>query len=199
MPRLPIPARLLLVVSLVAANPLFAQTLSPQALVSALQKGGMVVVMRHASSPREKPDAANAAAGNSDLERQLDARGLAQAAALGAALERLDIRFARVGTSPAFRARETASQAGLHVILVYDELGNAGMQASGADKARWLRQQTAKIPVTDNVLFITHGPNIGAAFPDVGATREGEALVFNPAVSNTVPVGRMTIDAWSGL
>ena len=33
-----------------------AQTLSGEALVKALRQGGYVIVMRHASSPREAPD-----------------------------------------------------------------------------------------------------------------------------------------------
>lgn len=196
MSKLSNPVKLLIAVLFMAGNPLWAQTLSPPALVPVLQEGGMVVVMRHASSPRQVPDVAHAADGNKTLERQLDAQGLMQATDFGEALERLGIRFSRVGTSPAFRARETANHAGLRVILVYDELGNEGMRESGEEKAAWLRQQTAKTPTADNVLLITHGPNIGAAFPGVGPTQEGEALVFNPAVSNNIPIGRIPITAW---
>lgn len=49
-----------------------AQTLSGQALVAALREGGYVIVMRHASSPREEPDERTANADNVNRERQLD-------------------------------------------------------------------------------------------------------------------------------
>lgn len=176
-----------------------AQSMTQSQLVTALQKGGMVVVMRHASSPRERPDAASAAPGNTNLERQLDARGRREAIAFGEALKRLGIEFSRVGTSPAFRARQTANLAGLRVLLVHDELGNEDMRDAGADRAAWLRRQTATVPEAANELLITHGPNISAAFPDVGRTAEGEALVFNPALNNRVPIGRIAIDAWPDL
>src|ERR1700680_2274627 len=83
------------------------QTLSGGALVSALRKGGYVIVMRHASSPREVPDKRTAHSDNVNLERQLDEPGRASTAAMGKAFRDLTIPVGDVGTSPTYRALET--------------------------------------------------------------------------------------------
>ena len=57
------------------AGTAYAQALHGQALVEALQKGGYVILMRHASSPRELPDKKTADPDNTKLERQLDEGG----------------------------------------------------------------------------------------------------------------------------
>ena len=58
-----------------------AQTpvVAPDTLIASLRQGGYVLVMRHASSPREAPDRRTAHADNTNLERQLDAAGRAGA------------------------------------------------------------------------------------------------------------------------
>ena len=176
-----------------------AQGLSPEELVAELQAGGKIIVMRHASSPRELPDAASATPGNTSLERQLDEQGRRDAMAFGAALQRLGISIGQTGSSPAFRARETAYNAGLGGLYPYEQLSNEGMRESSAEKGEWLRTQASSRPISGNRLMITHGPNISAAFPEVGATSEGEALVFDPEVSNSKPIGRIAISEWADL
>jgi hypothetical protein len=57
------------------AGTMHAQDLYGEALVKALQKGGYVLVMRHASSPREVPDKQTANTDNTKPERQLDKSG----------------------------------------------------------------------------------------------------------------------------
>src|SRR5450755_3686633 len=69
--------RLSLALLLACAVSLLADAAAPATLprgelLSALQKGGLVIVMRHASSPREVPDRASANADNTKPERQLD-------------------------------------------------------------------------------------------------------------------------------
>ena len=59
-----------------------AQDLRGEALVKALQKGGYVLVIRHASSPREVPDKQTANADNNKPERQLDEAGRKSAVAM---------------------------------------------------------------------------------------------------------------------
>lgn len=51
-----------------------AQTLTGGALVKALERGGYMIVMRHANSPRVAPDAPTANPDNVNRERQLDAK-----------------------------------------------------------------------------------------------------------------------------
>src|SRR5437763_17186997 len=80
-----------------------AQSLSGEALVKALQKGGFIILMRHASSPREVPDKKNANPDNVNAERQLDAEGRASATAMGKALRDLKIPIGQVLSSPTYR------------------------------------------------------------------------------------------------
>ena len=74
---------------LVIARPASAQMLAGEGLIKALRQGGYVIVMRHASSPREVPTKLTADAGNVKLERQLDEAGRAGSVAMGRALRDL--------------------------------------------------------------------------------------------------------------
>ena len=178
---------------------LIAQEASRADLVAGLQAGGKVILMRHASSPRELPDADSASQGNTYLERQLDAQGREDAIRLGEALRRLDIAIDQVGSSPAFRAMETVEYAGFENVHTYPQLSNESMRTTSQAKSQWLRIRVSIPAVNGNLLLITHGPNISDAFPDVGRTSEGEALIFDPKVSKTEPVGRIAISEWSDL
>jgi len=75
--------------------------------VRELQAGGYVLVMRHAEAPAGTPGASEAEPDNPRHERQLDARGKRQAAALGSALRRLRIPIGPIYSSPTYRALET--------------------------------------------------------------------------------------------
>ena len=86
---------------------LHAQDPSADDLVASLKKGGYVLVMRHASSPREAPDRQIANPDNVKMERQLDAAGRAGSAAMGTALRNLQIPVGEVLSSPTYRALET--------------------------------------------------------------------------------------------
>src|ERR1700685_2319878 len=85
----------------------FAQSSPGEALVKALQQGGYIIAMRHASSPREVPGKETAKPDNVNPERQLDAEGRASATAMGKALRDLKIPIGDVFTSPTYRALET--------------------------------------------------------------------------------------------
>lgn len=183
---------------LILSGQAMAQTLQGVALVEALQSGGYVIVMRHASSPRELPDAASVNADNVNGERQLDEQGRADAIALGEALVELDIPVSEVASSPTYRAMETARLAGFDDVAEQEELGNEGMRESGEEYTAWLQAQVADAPADSNRLLITHAPNVNAAFPDhADGMEEGEALIFDPAVQ--APVARIRIAQWSSL
>lgn len=188
----------LLLLALSAAA--WTQTLDPDR-VDALRNGGFVIVMRHASSPRQPPDADAARPGNENLERQLDEAGLRAAREMGQALRDLGIPLVEVATSPTFRAMETAQALGVEDFETHPELGNEGMRESPDSAANWLRRQ-AMDPVRDgNRLLITHAPNVRAAFPEhAEGMEEGDALVFDPdGPGDPILVGRMKIGDWAGL
>lgn len=188
-------------VALFATSPLAAQTI-PAATLSALRDGGLVIVMRHANSPRGAPDAATANADNTGRERQLDAAGRRDASAMGAALKRLGIPVNEVLSSPTYRALETARLLDVGRATPVDQLGNEGMAAAGQERATWLRGQVARATQAGgNRLLITHGPNISAAFPDHAAGMgEGDALVFDPrGKEGPAMLQRIRISEWPGL
>ena len=177
------------------------QELSGGSLVKALRGGGYVLVMRHASSPRETPDEKTANADNTTRERQLDDAGRSTAKAMGDALRRLAIPIGPVYTSPTYRARETVRLLALENAMPVDELGDAGrsMQAAGDAQAEWLHKTVAR-SAPRNVLVVTHQPNIARAFPNASNIADGETLVFHPdGKGGTMIVARVKIDEWARL
>lgn len=189
--------------TLFAGAALEAQTLSGPALVKALRQGGYVIVMRHASTERDKPDVRAANPDNLNQERQLDQLGALSAQAFGKALKHLKIRIGEVLTSPTYRAVETARLANLNDPRPQVELGENGgdMRKASAAQAAWLRQAVTQFPSGTNTIMITHLPNISAAFPELmPPPRDGEAIVFGPdGKGGAVVVARVAIDEWPAM
>jgi phosphohistidine phosphatase SixA len=172
--------------------------------VAALRSGGYVLVMRHAHSPRELPDAASAHRDNVHLERELDAEGRAAAVAMGIAIRKLGIPIGQILTSPTFRALETVRALGLGDARSLEELGDGGnnMQPDAEGKrSAWLRAQAAEPPAqSTNILMVTHVPNLRGAFGDAAADMaDGETLILRSDEGRVVVVGRVRIDEWSSL
>jgi phosphohistidine phosphatase SixA len=157
--------------------------------------------MRHAHSPYAPPEPGAANPDNRERERQLDEIGRADARAMGEALRILAIAIGRVRSSPSYRALETVRYLGLPAPPPSEELSDAGQAMSGlADEQRaaWLREKAAAPPQIANGMFVTHLPNIRAAFgefaPDIA---DGETLVFRPASSGSaVLLARVRIREW---
>jgi phosphohistidine phosphatase SixA len=184
-----------------AAHP---QSLRGDALVAALRAGGYVIVMRHASSPRERPTLADAVAGNVDLQRQLDRDGLTSAAAMGQALKRLGIPVGEILSSPTFRAGQTARQLDLGEAVRVDELGDGGQNMLADTEGRrsaWLRGKAAEPPPAGtNRLMITHVPNLVGAFAEAAADMsDGESLIIKPGDDKAVVEARVKIADWPSL
>jgi len=181
-----------------------AQELRGEALVKALQKGGYVLVMRHASSPREVPPKQTANADNSRFERQLDETGRKSAVAMGKALRDLRIPIGNVLSSPTYRALETVRLAQFGTPQTFAELGDNGqsMQGDTPAQAAWLQRRVAHFPTATNTIIVTHLPNIAGAFPQFasGGLADGEALIFGPdSKGQAVPVARVKIEEWPAM
>jgi phosphohistidine phosphatase SixA len=161
--------------------------------------------MRHASSPRTPPDAAQADAGNVAHERQLDDAGRSSARAMGEALRRLHIPIGQVLSSPTYRALETVRLAQLGEPKIFPQLGDSGqsMQSdSSGTRAAWLQAKWAEVPLKHtNTIIVTHFPNITEAFADSAAgVADGEALIFRPDGRGRASlVARVKIDEWARL
>jgi phosphohistidine phosphatase SixA len=161
--------------------------------------------MRHASSPRNPPDAAQADVENVQRERQLDEEGRASARAMGEALRRLHIPIGEVLSSPTYRALQTIKLAQLGQPRTFEELGDGG-QSMRADKsgarASWLKAKASALPGPhENTLIVTHFPNISEAYPqEAVGLADGEALILHlDGHGGATIVARVKIDEWAAL
>jgi phosphohistidine phosphatase SixA len=180
-----------------------AQTLSGDALVRTLRQGGCVIVMRHASSPREAPGKAAANPDNSKVERQLDPEGRSTATAFGRALRALQIPIGEVLSSPTYRALETVRYAQLGTPRTVPELGDNGQSMAGgtAAQAAWLQKRVLQFPKGTNTVVITHLPNLTEAFPQWAAgMADGEAMILGPdGKGGARLVARVKIREWAAM
>ncbi|MEA2424232.1 MAG: phosphohistidine phosphatase [Thermoleophilaceae bacterium] len=133
-------------------------------------------------------DAVGQAPSGRDADRELTARGEAQARAAGSALRRLEVDFAAVYTSPKVRAYETARLAceamGIPEPIVHPPLRE---DFSASDALALVRSVDG-----DRVLVVGHNPDFAQVVFDVAggrvafkkggvaalAVREGELLVL---------------------
>ncbi len=182
-----------------------SDSVSGQKLAAALRTGGYVILMRHASSPRNPPDAGTTNADNPSLERQLDEAGRSSAVALGEAFRELHVPIGQVLSSPTYRALETIKFARLDKPTTYPQLGDGGQSmiadSSGA-RGAWLRSKVAESPaVGKNTLIVTHFPNISEAYPtEAAGLADGEALILHPDGRGAAMLaGRVKIDEWTHL
>lgn len=187
---------------LILATSFQAQQPPTTSLVDALRQGGCVIVIRHASSPREAPDKATANPDNIKLERQLDETGRSSATAMGKAIRELKIPIGDVFSSPTYRAMETVRLAQLPNPQPQAELGDSGqsMQAANDAQAAWLKQRVSRATAATNVVIVTHMPNLSRAFPEWGAVADGEAVVLKPdGKGSAAVIGRIKIEDWPRL
>jgi phosphohistidine phosphatase SixA len=179
------------------------QTPSAEELIGRVRDGGYVLVMRHASSPREVPSKEVANADNTKLERQLDEAGRRGATTMGEAIRALRIPIGVVLTSPTYRAMETVRLARFDSPTTVNELGDGGQSMQGITEAQaaWLRTRVTETPRVGNTILVTHQPNLSRAFPDWGASvADGETVILRPDGKGGIAlIGRIPIEAWSRL
>jgi phosphohistidine phosphatase SixA len=179
-----------------------AQSLSGATLANALRQGGYVLVMRHANSPAQPPDRADADPANVKLERQLDGAGRDAARAMGEAVKTLRIPIGDVLSSPTYRALQTVNLASLGKAKTIAELDEsaAGMQGNAeAARVAWLKAEVLQAPrAGTNSVVVTHAPNIKDSFGIDAAA--GETLVFKPdGKGGAAPIARIKIGDWPAL
>jgi len=186
-----------------AAPTASAQVVPTEQLVALLRQGGLVLIVRHASSPQETPSKAAANADNVTLERQLDEAGRSGAIAMGRALRALMVPIGEVLTSPAYRAMETVRLGQFGTPAPVAELGEGpqGMQGVTEAQAAWLRARVTQKPKAgNNTIVVTHNPNLARAFPEWGPTvAQGETVIARPDGASIVVIGRIKIEDWPRL
>jgi phosphohistidine phosphatase SixA len=205
-PRVASRRRFVLLVSMLIAAPAsFGDMVSGKDLLTALRAGGYVILMRHASSPRDAPDSTVANADDTQHERQLDEAGRSSAHNMGEAFRHLKIPFGEVLSSPTYRALETLKLAQLGPVITLSQLGDSG-QSMMADKTgsrgAWVKAKSAEAPARGrDTLIVTHFPNIMEAYPqDIAGLADGEALILHPdGKGDSQVVARLKIEEWAHL
>jgi phosphohistidine phosphatase SixA len=153
-----------------------------------LRGGGLNLYIRHAITDRSQFDTGRR--GDRAGQRNIDARGEAQARALGEALRRLGVPIGAVATSEVFRAADTArlafGEARVVDVLIADDYTPRDAMAD----AMGVRRLLARRPTRGNDVFVGHivpfGMIVGrgfsqAAFPEgsIGIVRPlGERMEF---------------------
>jgi broad specificity phosphatase PhoE len=166
-----------------------------------MQRGGLVLVLRHAATDFSKPDQDPVDLADCRTQRNLSAQGRAAALAIGSGVRRLKLRFGAVLSSPFCRTKDTAQLAFGRFILSPALLNTIVAEHD----ARWRRQiraaqrllGTRPAPGTLTVL-VTHGSVVGDT---TGHTlEEGETLVFRPlGSSRSRLLGRILPREWRTL
>ena len=161
-----------------------AQLGDQETLIEVLQQGGYVVYMRHGDTTGEPLDRTTDLT-NRGLQRNLSEAGREQATAIGAAIQRLELKIGDVAASPVFRARDTAELAfGVDRVeidpwLIADDYASGGYNAH----ISMLRQYLATPPEEGNTWLVGHVVPISwATSSEVGRPNfpEGAAAIFRP-------------------
>lgn len=175
------------------------------ALGDGLRRGDLVLIMRHAKSPREEPGPNLVQPDNPTFERQLDAEGRAAARDMGRAITAMKINVSAILTSPTYRGRETARLIAAGQPTTVRELGDGGRgmdPVTEGERVEALRRIAQTPPAAGSIVIaVTHLPNITGAFgASYGDMAEGESLVLRPdGKGGTVPVSRIKIAEWPAL
>ncbi len=178
-----------------------SDTTAKPALTRAVQAGGVVLVLRHAATDFSMPDQDPVDLSDCTTQRNLDARGRADARRIRRGVRRLGLRVGTVLSSPFCRTKETARLA-FGRFQVSSALLNT---ITAAHDARWRSQiraarrllGTRPAHATITVL-VTHGVVVGDM---TGLTlEEGETLVFRPLGSSRYRLlGRILPPEWGTL
>ena len=175
------------------------------ALVSALQKGGHVIYMRHPATNPDQADTDPLQLDNTKAQRQLTDEGRRHARAVGEALRALKVPVDRVISSRFHRAYETAKLLAVADVTTSDDVSEGGLVVSPNEnnrRTRALRLLLGTAPaVGKNTVIVSHRPNLmDAAGRDFFDMAEGEAAIFQPLGDSKFKlVGRVPIDKWPQL
>jgi phosphohistidine phosphatase SixA len=157
---------------------------------SALREPGAMAIMRHALAPGIG-DPSNHTLGDCSTQRNLDARGRAQAETIGAQMRARGIAFETVLTSEWCRTRDTATLLGLGPVVAAPELNSFYETRERREtQTRALYDLLQTLPGPS--MLVTHQVNISALTGTT--TRSGEIIVFRLGNQGTEILGRILID-----
>lgn len=157
---------------------------------AALDAPGAVAIMRHALAPGTG-DPAGFRLADCATQRNLDARGRAQARAIGEALRARGIAFDTVLSSQWCRTRETAELLGLGPVTEAPAL-NSFFGDFSRREAQTADAMTLLAGLDGRAMLVTHQVNISALTGST--TRSGEVLVIRLRDGMVEILGRILID-----
>lgn len=193
--------RALAFVSIVAALAVASGTAAGSPLGEQLQRGGVILVIRHAATDQSKPDHDPVDLNDCRTQRNLSAQGRSDARLIGQGVRRLRLRVGAVLSSRFCRTRETARLAFGRATTSPALLNTITSEHDAA----WRRQiRAARVlfgtkPAAGRVtVLVTHGVVVGDV---AGQTlEEGETLVYRPLGNGKFRlVGRILPPAWAAL
>jgi virginiamycin B lyase len=162
---------------LAAAAPAAGAQVRGGELAHALRDGGLVLAFRHAATDFSMPDRDSGPLLRCRLQRNLDARGRADARAIGRGVRRLGVRVGPVLASPYCRTRDTARLAFGRVTV--SQALRGGGPSPGAARVRAARALIGRVPPAGRVSALVSHNFLLAAATGVSLA-EGEAAVFRP-------------------
>jgi len=159
----------------------------------ALRAGGHVALMRHADAPGGVGDPPDFRVEDCATQRNLSAKGRADAEKIGLRLKGEGIAFEKILSSPWCRCIDTARLMDLGTVETEATFGNVVVlkdqrQALTTGARALITQWTAG----GNLLVVTHGANIHALAGVWLAS--GEIVVVKGGSDRAEPVGRLLLD-----
>ena len=184
-PHLPMTC-LLLAVALMASFALFPVPTAADTSFARLSEPVIVAIMRHAHAPGTG-DPAKLTLGDCTTQRNLDARGKAQAHAIGAAIRAAGVTVDRVLASQWCRSRNTARLLELGPVDDLLALNSFFRNPARADRlTAEFRKFLLGLPPTETVILVTHYVNIRALTGRGAAS--GEVFLLEIGRDRTIPV-----------
>ena len=178
--------RLLLAVASMAAVLLLPAPATADPRFARLFEPGVVAVMRHAHAPGSG-DSAEFTLDDCATQRNLDARGRAQAREIGDAIRAAGVSVDRVLTSQWCRCRDTARLLDVGPIEDLPALNSFFRHPDRADRqTAELRQFLSGLPPGETVVLVTHYVNIMALMGR--AVASGEVLLLEVGRDETISV-----------
>jgi phosphohistidine phosphatase SixA len=199
---------LIIACALAAASPVLVQgQTQDEILIAAIQDGGKVIYLRHATTDPNQPDSGKI--GDRAGQRNLTDAGRRLAQQLGPAFRTLRIPIDEVFASPVFRARDTAELAfgadriKVTMDLIADDYAAKTMNPVGGSELQNMLDATTRllkteppIPGTNRVLVGHRGPLelvTKMKFPDT-TFPEGSMAIFLPGDKELHLLGTLTAE-----
>jgi len=192
---------------IVAAVPVSAMSsesaqMPPEQLVEAMQEGGHVIFIRHASTEKDYADQIDAVMGDCSTQRTLSEAGWNEARAIGAAFERLEIPVGDVISSQYCRGWQTADLAFGRYQMTADLNFEPAEEYTDAQMAAMRDRVTphlSRVPDEGNTILVGHDDPFDAA-TGIYPEPMGVTFVIRPGGDGSFEVlGHIPPNGWEAL